>query len=122
MTHNGHLRTPFSFVYAILCAAFSEPECGHHYARSMASWAIIPSYIDFQYSGVEGKMQFTDRKGTWFWSNGYSWGTMKIGDSGASLSVLKGELQLKSLLVGGKQVGKKIILGEGETFHTAGVR
>ena len=98
---------------------FSEPECGHHYARSMASWAVIPSYTGFLYSGVEGKMQFADRKGTWFWSNGYSWGTIKIGDSEANLTVLKGDLQLKSLLIGDKQVGKKISLAEGENFRAS---
>ena len=64
-------------------------------------------------------MQFADRKGTWFWSNGYSWGTIEIGDSEANLTVLKGDLQLKSLLIGGKQVGKKISLAEGENFRAS---
>ena len=35
---------------------FSEPECGHHYARSMASWASVSSLRGFHQSVVDKQM------------------------------------------------------------------
>ena len=87
--HDGAKRNPFS-----------EPECGHHYARSMASWASILAWSGFHYSGVEQKMEFTDRVGEYFWSNGYAWGTCKIEKRRAILKVLYGELSIKEFCVG----------------------
>ena len=87
--HNGSKRNPFS-----------EPECGHHYARSMASWSSILAWSGFHYSGVDQKIEFTDRAGEYFWSNGYAWGTCKIEKKRATLSVLYGKLALKEFCVG----------------------
>ena len=83
---------------------FSEAECGHHYARSMASWAAVLALSDFHYSGVEQQMSFTSQPGTYFWSNGSAWGLCTISASDATLKVLKGSLSLKKF-----QVGDKII-------------
>ena len=82
---------------------FSEPECGHHYARSMASWASLLALSGFHYSGVEGSMSFTAKPGTYFWSNGYAWGTCQVkAGGGFVLSVLKGSLRLNRLSIGEK--------------------
>jgi uncharacterized protein (DUF608 family) len=81
--HNGSKRNPFS-----------EPECGHHYARSMASWALVPALSGFHYSGVEKSMTFTARPGVYFWSNGYAWGTCAVSEKSADLKVLHGSLTL----------------------------
>lgn len=103
--HDGAKRNPFS-----------EPECGHHYARSMASWASVIAYSEFRYSGGERFMHITSRPGHYFWSNGYAWGTCTVGDSELMLEVLKGSLALKQIQVGnGKPVRlKKKTLREGE--------
>ncbi len=103
--HDGAKRNPFS-----------EPECGHHYARSMASWASIIALSDFQYSGVDHCMQFTAKPGNYFWSNGYSWGTCAVSDDTVTLEVLKGSLNsIKLTLTGRKKaIGNKISLKEGE--------
>ena len=53
---------------------FDEAECGHHYARAMASWGAVIASSHFLYSGVDEFIQFTDRSGNYFWSNGYAWG------------------------------------------------
>ena len=82
---------------------FNEPECGHHYARSMASWAAVLALSDFQYSGIDHKMHFTDRPGRYFWSNGYAWGMCTIAEDEVTLELLKGELVLKNLQVGDRQ-------------------
>lgn len=103
--HDGAKRNPFS-----------EPECGHHYARSMASWASVIAYSEFRYSGVERFMHITSRPGRYFWSNGYAWGTCMVNDSEIILDVLKGSLQLEKIQVGNEKAVrlKKTILREGD--------
>ncbi len=80
---------------------FNEAECGHHYARAMASWAAVLALTGFHYSGVDQAMTFTAQDGSWFWSNGYAWGTchQKTTRDGieVNLHVLHGTLTLKRL-------------------------
>jgi uncharacterized protein (DUF608 family) len=86
---------------------FDEPECGHHYARAMASWSAVLALSGFQYSGVEKSMAFDAKEGQYFWSNGYAWGTVNIQRSGQSasvdLKVLQGELALNTFQLKGFQ-------------------
>jgi uncharacterized protein (DUF608 family) len=83
---------------------FDEAECGHHYARAMASWAGVLALSGFQYSGIEKSMQFTAKPGNYFWSNGIAWGNCMIepGDKMANikLSVLHGTLELNQFKLG----------------------
>lgn len=79
---------------------YDEPECGHHYARAMASWALVLALSGFQYSGVEKSMSFTSTPGTYFWSNGSAWGTCKVENDKATLEVLKGEITLSKFYFG----------------------
>ena len=37
-------------------------ECGHHYARAMASWATILALTGFEYDAIDQKMTFADAK------------------------------------------------------------
>ncbi|MDP4289558.1 MAG: GH116 family glycosyl-hydrolase [Bacteroidota bacterium] len=96
---------------------FDEPECGHHYARAMASWSAVLALSGFHYSGVEHSMRFTSVPGNYFWSNGYAWGNCKIENDKATLTVLKGKLLLSSFSSGEqkKATFKTISLGEGDT-------
>jgi hypothetical protein len=84
---------------------FDEAECGHHYARAMASWATVLAMAGFHYSGVEKSMTFTAKDGTFFWSNGYAWGSCSIKQSTRGkeieLSVLQGELALSKFTLRG---------------------
>ena len=61
---------------------FDEAECGHHYARAMASWAAVPALSGFAWDGREKAMTFGANEGTFFWSNGDAWGTCRIGPGG----------------------------------------
>ncbi len=87
--YDGRKRSPFD-----------EAECGHHYARAMASWAAVLALTGFQYSGVEKSMTLAPNERNHFWSNGYAWGTCSIDRSGrkmeVQLAVLHGELTLSS--------------------------
>lgn len=96
---------------------FSEPECGHHYARSMASWSTLLAFSGFHYSGVDGTMRITDAEGKWFWSNGSAWGTVVNRGGHSTLEVIEGSLALKSFVCGGKTFKGKVSLAAGES-HT----
>jgi len=91
---------------------FNEGEFGHRYARAMASYGGLLAYTGFHYSAVEKSMSFTSKPGTYFWSNGYSWGTCEVKNKAAVLTVLSGELALNSFTlngVGTQKVKRKTI-------------
>jgi len=92
--YDGRKRSPFD-----------EAECGHHYARAMASWAAVLAMTGFQYSGVEKSIQFDAKDGTFFFSNGYAWGCCSIkrsaGGKEIEISVLHGELDLSRFTLRG---------------------
>jgi uncharacterized protein (DUF608 family) len=88
---------------------FDEAECGHHYARAMASWAAVLALTGFHWSAVTGTMQLAPRPGRHFWSNGSAWGTVVLEKDGeralrARLSVTEGELSLAELRLGAATV------------------
>jgi len=88
--YNGSKRNPFD-----------EAECGHHYARAMASWAGFLAETEFFYSGVNKTFTFTSKSGKYFWSNGYAWGTCEIKSNTQSTSVevevLHGNLEVNEI-------------------------
>ncbi len=87
---------------------FDEAECGHHYARAMASWAAVIALSGFHYSGVTKRMTFSAKDGQFFWSNGYSWGKCTIQSEVDSfqieLNVKKGALNLETFEL--KEIGE----------------
>jgi len=108
--YDGRKRSPFN-----------EAECGHHYARAMASWAAVLAMTGFNYSGVEKTMTFAAQKGTFFWSNGYAWGSCSIKRTTAGmkveLSVLHGELGLSKFILrrfGEIQFDKTLLIKAGD--------
>ncbi len=92
--YDGRKRSPFD-----------EAECGHHYARAMASWAAVLALTGFHFSGVEHRMQMAARAGKHFWSTGYAWGTCEMVpvEKGwvVSLAVMGGELSLRRFALTG---------------------
>jgi non-lysosomal glucosylceramidase len=76
---------------------FDEPECGRHYARAMAAWSGPMAISRFHYSGPDRAISFTSVPGTYFWSNGSSWGTCTVNGRKATLTVLYGTLPLRRL-------------------------
>jgi len=108
---------------------FDEPECGHFYARSMASWAPVVAMSGFNYSAVGKSFAITDKSGKWFWSNGSSYGTVTVVSDSVSgsytvsgskvsvtLEVISGSLIVSKLVVGGKTIRRPISLHSGETL------
>ena len=89
-----------------VCRA-GEAECGHHYARSMASWAVLLALSGFSCNVAEGRIGFAPRifadNFRCFWSVGAAWGTysqrFKRAGRTAALQVEYGELSLGELVI-----------------------
>ncbi len=94
---------------------FNEAEAGHHYARSMIAWSGVLACSKFHYSAVEKSMSFTSKPGTYFWSNGYAWGTCEVKEKEALLTVLFGKVELDSFSLEG--IGTKQL--KGKTIQTS---
>ena len=102
---------------------FSEPECGHHYGRSMISWATLLAWSGFHYSAVTRTMQFGERVGSFFWSNGYAWGSCSIAKDRreAQLFVAYGTIEIDYFGLKGKPLKKlpqRAILSPKTDLHT----
>jgi len=83
---------------------WNEVECGHHYARAMASWGVLTALSGFSYSGPEKLIGFAPKMNAedfrTVWTGGSGWGTysQKIA-AGSGMSVRlearAGALELK---------------------------
>jgi uncharacterized protein (DUF608 family) len=87
---------------------FDEAECGHHYARAMASWGLVVALTGFDYDGRTGVMRFAGASDNvrWFWSNGGAWGYVQqvVDGSGTrrvELGVIDGSVKVEGVEVDG---------------------
>src|SRR4029077_11219371 len=75
---------------------WDEAECGHHYARAMASWALVLTCSGFDYDGRSGELRFGSDRGRrrHVFSTGDAWGTCVVDEAGAvvRLEVMEGSL------------------------------
>ena len=102
--HNGARRNPFR-----------EPECGHHYARSMASWGTYLAWSGFGYDATTGEMRFANRPGRHFWSVGSAWGTADVAADKVAVRTVEGALpRLERVLVAGRSVRHEIADASGQ--------
>ncbi len=86
---------------------FDEAECGHHYARAMASWGLVVAVTGFDYDGRDGTMAFAPAATPtlWFWSNGAAWGTVQqnldsTGEKALRLDILGGCALINRVVIG----------------------
>jgi hypothetical protein len=80
---------------------FDEAECGHHYARAMASWSSYATWNQTSYSGLDRRLTIGRPDKVSFWSTGSAFGRWDpSGSNQGTLTVLSGELQLDQLVVG----------------------
>ncbi len=91
---------------------WDELECGHHYARALASWAVLLALSGYEYDGVAEQMTFSPRvrKDDFrtFWSAGSGWGSMSLDDSRMTLDVHYGQLRLRTLGLGNTAASRSI--------------
>jgi len=90
---------------------WNEFECGSNYARSMASYALLPALSGFQFDLTRDHIGFAPvsegREFRCLWSLDSAWGTYERSDHQITLRVEGGQLTLRSL---------------GDSLFTAGAR
>lgn len=103
--HDGLRRNPWD-----------EFECGHHYARAMASWAVLLALSGFQYDGIAQSMAFAPAINAEnfqvFWSCGTGWGTFSMNNATASLRVQFGKVELQKFSLKSKSKIETIQIAE----------
>ena len=91
--HDGVRRNPWD-----------EFECGHHYARALASWALLLALSGYEYSAPAGRLRFAPKVTTpdfrSLFTAGTAWGTVRITAREAVVLVEAGELTLQRLEIG----------------------
>jgi non-lysosomal glucosylceramidase len=94
--HDGVRRNPWD-----------EFECGHHYARALASWSLLLALSGYRFSAVEQRLRFDPALDLdpfrCFFSTAEAWGSYEQRSEGESqvhsLHVVEGELTLEVLEV-----------------------
>ena len=68
---------------------FNEIECGSNYARSMASFALLPIYSGFTFDMTEGYIGFAplSNGGQYLWSVADTWGTVSFSQNACRLRI-----------------------------------
>jgi hypothetical protein len=92
--YDGRIRNPFN-----------EYECGHWYARAMASYALLLSLSGARYDAVEQILYVTPKiKGDFrsFLSTATGYGTVGVKDGKAFLDVKEGKIPVKEIHTDGK--------------------
>ncbi len=98
---------------------WDEAECGHHYARAMASWSAIPALSGFRYHGGEQRLTIDPKvsreRFRCFWATATGWGTFELqGGTGFRLRVDSGRLALKTAVL---PVAGAAAAVNGQTHH-----
>ncbi len=112
LIYSGHIDEGLTVVKALRerYSGFNrnpwdELECGHHYARAMASWAVLLALSGYQYDGTKSFIAFSPQinkeKFSTFWSGGRGWGSFEVKGSTVVLKVEYGELELSKFGVSG---------------------
>lgn len=98
---------------------WDEAECGHHYARAMASWSSVVAISGFDYDGPHASVQIQPpipgNSFRCFWSSGTGWGIFSVERSSdriqCSLEVMTGRLVCRSCQIPGS--GKTTVASHG---------
>jgi hypothetical protein len=82
---------------------YDEPEYGHHYARAMSSWGLIPTLSGFRHDAVSGELTITPRwknhsRFRCIWSAHSGWGYFTKDEASLEILALYGDLSFRSLV------------------------
>ena len=101
--HDGERRNPWN-----------EQECGHHYARALASWGCFVAWSGFRYSAPQRELTLMPRTRRQafrcFWSVPSGWGsfthTLKPQGQSVEVQVAEGSIAVQRLAVNGMGKGQ----------------
>ncbi|HJC57934.1 MAG TPA: hypothetical protein H9700_11345 [Candidatus Eisenbergiella intestinipullorum] len=113
--YDGYRRNPWN-----------EIECGSNYARSMASYSLLPVLSGFSWDGVRKGMGFDPmepenekvsenaaggkKEFRSFWSFQRAWGRVRVTEEETEITVLYGELALRELYLPKEKEAEEICL------------
>ena len=107
--YRGHNRNPWN-----------EIECGSNYARSMASFALIPIFAGFTFDMPNKKIGFAPICGeesySTFWAVDGAYGEFSFDENGATLTVAEGKITLEKFGIKAENVGSVFADGECVSF------
>lgn len=93
---------------------WNEVECGSNYARSMASFALMPIFSGFEFDLPRGHIGFAPKVNAEnfksLWSLETGWGTFQTGGNRITIHIHGGYLELSSIGVPAAQQIKKVII------------
>jgi len=113
--YNGEKRSPWD-----------EAECGHHYARAMASWSAVVGISGFDFDGSRAAVVAVPRIAhesfRCFWSTGTGWGTFSYAKAARgrrfTFDVLAGRLACQSCEISGTGASTSARSGGTAQAHT----
>lgn len=84
---------------------WNEIECGNHYARSLASWALLLAFSGAQWDAPSRTLSFDPvEDGSYLFTTGSAWGRAEISGEEISLRLDGGSLDLERLVLRGRVV------------------
>ena len=81
---------------------FDEYECGHWYARALASYSYLQAYTGVRYDAVERTLYASTRNAREyrvFLSTATGYGVVEMKDGSVSMEVVRGEIPVKNVVV-----------------------
>ncbi|MFF0339789.1 GH116 family glycosyl-hydrolase [Kribbella sp. NPDC004875] len=84
---------------------YDEAECGHHYARAMASWGAVIALTGFDYDARTGTLRFAPRQAgaqNLFWSTGDAFGTFNT--TTHELAIREGRARIHAVELNGQLI------------------
>ena len=96
--YDGRVRNPFN-----------EYECGHWYARALASYGLLQGLTGVRFDAVTQTLFIDSKVGdfTSFLSTETGFGTVTLSEGQVSLNIVQGDIPVQKISLGGKVVHHK---------------
>lgn len=93
--YNGSVRNPFN-----------EYECGHWYARALASYGLLQGLTGVRYDAVDKTLYIDSKVGdfTSFLSTNTGFGTVELKNGKPHVSIASGTIDINKYIISGKEV------------------
>ncbi|MBO0981642.1 GH116 family glycosyl-hydrolase [Microbacterium sp. SD291] len=101
---------------------WNEIECGNHYARSLASWALLLGASGAQWDAPSRTLSFAPATASAFrslFTTGTGWGRVEIDDDALVLHLDGGALEIDDLQLHDRSIGRGIRLRAGASTGSA---